>query len=144
MTSVINSVNVKMLNPMPWKNGKLPFLKLLILVFHFTLIILIFNAQNLYLLFLTLSVLSRFFFYRKYVLVPADKDAINVVVVWRLYYVDTLKPEIISTNPYKLQASLSEKVVVDGHGCHTALKLGVKAKENQDKLPTLNWLPNLH
>ena len=45
---------------------------------------------------------------------------------------------------YKLQPSLSEKVIVDGHGCHTALHFGVKAKENQDKVPTLYWLPKLH
>ena len=35
-------------------------------------------------------------------------------------------------------------MVVDGHGCHTALRFGVKAKENQDKVPTLYWLPKLH
>ena len=29
-------------------------------------------------------------FYRNYVLVPADKAANNVVVVWRLYYFNTL------------------------------------------------------
>ena len=29
---------------------------------------------------------------------------------------------------------MNEKVVVDGHGCHTALNFGVKAKENEDKL----------
>ena len=40
-------------------------------------------------------------------------------------------------NAYQLQASLNEKVVVDGHECHTALKFGDKANENQDKLPTL-------
>ena len=28
--------------------------------------------------------------------------------------------------------------------CHTALHFGVKAKENQDKVPTLYWLPKLH
>ena len=33
---------------------------------------------------------------------------------------------------------------VDGHGCQTALHFGVKAKENQDKVPTLYWLPKLH
>ena len=37
-----------------------------------------------------------------------------------------------------------ERVIVDGHGCHTALHFGVKAKENQDKVPTLYWLPKLH
>ena len=77
----------------------------------------------------------------KYVFVPADKAANNVVVVWQSYYVDTLKRELISTNAYKLQVSLSERIIVDEHGCHTALCFGVKAKENQDKIHTLYWLP---
>ena len=79
-----------------------------------------------------------------YVLVPADKAANNVVVVWRLYYINTLKRELVDTNAYKLQPSLSERVIVDGHGCQTALNFGVKAKDNQDKVPTLYWLPKLH
>ena len=33
-------------------------------------------------------------------------------------------------------------MVVDGHGCHAALHFGVNAEENQDKNPTLYWLPN--
>ena len=61
-----------------------------------------------------------------------------------MYYIPTLKRELVDTNGYKLQPSLSEKVIVDGHDCHTALHLGVKAKENQDKVPTLSWLPKLH
>ena len=40
--------------------------------------------------------------------------------------------------------SLSEGVVVDGHGFHTALHFGFKAIENQNKVPTLYWLPKLH
>ena len=44
----------------------------------------------------------------------------------------------------KLQPSLSERVIVDGHGCHTAQHFGVKAKENQDKVPTLYWFTKLH
>ena len=43
-----------------------------------------------------------------------------------------------------MQPSFSGKVVVDGHGCHTALNFGVKAKENHDKVPTLYWSPKLH
>ena len=35
------------------------------------------------------------------------------------------------------------RVVVYGHGCHTALHLGFTAK-TQDKAPTLYWLPKLH
>ena len=70
----------------------------------------------------------------KYVLVPADKATNNFVVVWRLYYVDTLKCELIDTNAYKL----------NGHGCSTTLHFGAKVKENQDNVPTLYWLPKLH
>ena len=51
-----------------------------------------------------------------------------------MYYIDTLKRELIDTNAYKLQASLSERVVVDEHGCHTTLHVGVKAKVNQDRV----------
>ena len=76
-----------------------------------------------------------------YVLVPAYKAAKNVVFVRRLYNINTLKRELVDTNACKLQPSLSERVIVNGHGCHTALHFGLKAKENQDKVPTLYWLP---
>ena len=36
-------------------------------------------------------------FHGKYVLVPADKAANNVVVVWRLHYINTLKQELRET-----------------------------------------------
>ena len=39
----------------------------------------------------------------------------------------------------RLQTSLTEKVVVDGHGCQKTLNFGVKYK-----VPVLNWLPKLH
>ena len=64
-----------------------------------------------------------------YVLVPAD---------------NTLKRELVDTNAFKLQTSKSERVIVDGHSCHTAQHFGVKAKENQDKVPTLYLLPKLY
>ena len=40
-------------------------------------------------------------FHRKYGLVPADKAANNVVVVWRLHYINTLKQELGGTKAYK-------------------------------------------
>ena len=40
-------------------------------------------------------------FHRKYVLVPADKAANNVVVVRRLHYINTLKQELSGTKAYK-------------------------------------------
>ena len=61
-----------------------------------------------------------------------------------MYYIESLTREIIDTNTYKLQASLSERAVVDGHGCHTPLHFNVKAKETQDKAPMLDSLPSLH
>ena len=51
---------------------------------------------------------------------------------------------LLTLMPKKLQPSLSDRVIVDGHRCHTALHFGVKAKENQDRVPTLYWLPKLH
>ena len=39
-------------------------------------------------------------------------------------YINTLKRELDDTNAYKPQP-LSERVVVDGHGCNTALHFGV-------------------
>ena len=48
------------------------------------------------------------------------------------------------TCQYKMKPSLRELVIVDGHGCHTALHFGIKAEENHDKVPTLYWLPKLH
>ena len=40
-------------------------------------------------------------FHRKYVLVPADKAANNVVVVCRLHYINTLKQELNGTKAYE-------------------------------------------
>ena len=48
-----------------------------------------------------------------------------------MYYINTLKRELVDTNAYKPQPS-------------SALHFGVKAKEYQDKVPTLYWLPKLH
>ena len=123
--------------------GRLTNLKVLILVLHFILVILIFCPPKPKSSFRHLKQGIQDF-HMKYVLVPADKAANNVVVVWRLYYVDTLKLELICTNAYKLQVSLSGKVVADRHGCHTALKFGVNAKQNHCKVPTLYLLPKLN
>ena len=42
-------------------------------------------------------------FHRKYVLVPADKAASNVVVVWLLHYINALKHELSGTKAYKVE-----------------------------------------
>ena len=46
-------------------------------------------------------------FQRKYVLVPADKAANKVLVVWRLHYIDILKQELNGTKAYEQTSGLS-------------------------------------
>ena len=49
-------------------------------------------------------------FHRKYVLVPADKAANNVVVVCRIHYVNTLKQELNGTRVYE-ETSIDEEFI---------------------------------
>ena len=46
--------------------------------------------------------------YRKYVLVPADKAANNVVVVCRVHYINTLKHKLNGTMAYE-ETSIDER-----------------------------------
>ena len=61
-------------------------------------------------------------FHRKYVLVTADKAANNVVAVWRLHYIDTLKQELCGTKVYE-QTSEKEKSVINNNIFHNATGL---------------------
>ena len=79
-------------------------------------------------------------FHRKYVLVAADKAANNVVVVWRLHYINTLKQELSGTKAYK-ETSEKEKSVVNGHCNHLALKfLYVLRNTKTDFLRCIGYL----
>ena len=82
-------------------------------------------------------------FHRKYVLVPADKAANNVVVVCWLHYINTLKQELNGTKAYE-ETSKDEKSVVYSHSNKIPKKFAVYVKERQDRLPTMYWLPKLH
>ena len=82
-------------------------------------------------------------FHRKYVLAPADKAANNIVVVWRLYYINTLIQEFGSTKTYK-RISTEKRSIVNTHSIDITAKFAVIVKEKQDRLPTLYWLPKLH
>ena len=82
-------------------------------------------------------------FHRKYVLAPADKAANNVVVVWRLYYINTLIQEFGSTKTYE-RISTDERSIANIHSIDITAKFAVSIKEKQDRLPTLYWLPKLH
>ena len=82
-------------------------------------------------------------FHRKYVLVPADKAANNVVVVCRLHYINNLKHELDGTRAYK--ETDSDKIsVVNAHLNKLPVKFSVFVNEGQNKLPTMYWLPKLH
>ena len=63
-------------------------------------------------------------FHRKYVLVPADMAANNVVVVCRLHYVNTLKQELNGTKAYE-ETSIDEKSVVYSHSNEIPNKFAV-------------------
>ena len=45
----------------------------------------------------------------------------------------TLKSKFIGTHAYNLHASLSERVVVEGHDCHTALMFVSKLKKTKTR-----------
>ena len=82
-------------------------------------------------------------FHRKYVLAPADKAANNVVVVRRLYYINTLIQELGSIKTYE-RISTDERSIANTHSIDITAKFAVSTKEKQDRLPTLYWLPKLH
>ena len=82
-------------------------------------------------------------FHRNYVLAPADKAANNVIVVRRLYYINTLIQEFGSTKTYE-RIFTDERSVVNTHSVDITAKFAVSVKEKQDGLPTLYWLPKLH
>ena len=73
-------------------------------------------------------------------MVPADKAANNVVVVYRFHCINTLKQELNGTKAYE-ETSIDEKSVVYSHSNKIP---NVDVKERQDRLPTVHWLPKLH
>ena len=73
-------------------------------------------------------------FYRKYVLVPADKAA---------NYIVTLKQELSGTKAYE-QTSEKEKSVINNHIFHNATRFDVSVNEDHEMLSTFYWLHKLH
>ena len=75
-------------------------------------------------------------------MVLVDKAAINIVVVFLLHYINTLK----KPNDIKAckETFTDEKTVVNSHSNELPYKCAVNVKERQDKLPTIYWLPMLH
>ena len=69
-------------------------------------------------------------------LTPADKAGNNVVVVWRLHYINALIQEFGSTKAYK-RISIDE--TSNSHSIDTTAKFALNIKENEDKFPKLYW-----
>ena len=76
-------------------------------------------------------------------MVAVDKAANNIGVVCRLHYINTLKQELNDTKAYE-ETSTDEKSVVYSHSNEIPNKFAVDAKERQNRLPTMYWLPKLH
>ena len=82
--------------------------------------------------------IQEFHWHMKYVLAPADKAANNVVVVWRLYYINTLKQELGSTKTYE-RISTDERSIVNTHSIDITAKFAVSIKEKQDRLRYIGY-----
>ena len=67
----------------------------------------------------------------------------NIVVVCRLYYVNTLKQELDRTRAYQ-KTDTDEMSVVNAYLNEYSAKFSVCVNEGQDKLPTMYWLPKLY
>ena len=59
------------------------------------------------------------------------------------HYINTLIQELGSTKTYE-RISNDEISIVNTYSIDITAKFAVSIRENQDKLPTLYWLPKLH
>ena len=60
-----------------------------------------------------------------------------------MHYINTLKQELSGTKAYE-QTSAEEKSVINHHIFQNATRFGVSVDEDQERLPTVYWLPKLH
>ena len=76
-----------------------------------------------------------------YVLVPADKVANNVIVVWKKYYIDTLVKElginsVNSNSPTYVPIDHSFETIVKSHN-QFITSVGLEVSEEDQNLPYL-------
>ena len=60
-----------------------------------------------------------------------------------MHYIDTLKQKLSGTKAYE-QTFRKETSVINNHIFHNATRFAVSVNEDQERLPTFYWLPNLH
>ena len=84
-----------------------------------------------------------------FVLVPADKAANNVIVVCKMYYIETLIKELginttnISPNSTYIPSTDSFHEILKSH-CKFIESVGLEMSEKDKNLPYLYWTPKLH
>ena len=75
---------------------------------------------------------------------PADKAVNGVVVVWRHYYIDTLKRELGGAEACgRISAGGGSVVNARSIGIAAGFAVSIGGGGGQDRLPTLYWLPGL-
>ena len=83
----------------------------------------------------------------KYVVVPADKAANNIVFVCKKYYYDCIINELgiskTSTNSTYKQTMLTKKEILANHKSFMT-NFNIKTNDVQNDLPSLYWIPKLH
>ena len=77
---------------------------------------------------------------KRFVFVPAETTANNVVMVCRKYYTDVLTNEILNSSSFKSVRSTEMHIV--NNRIITASQL--KASSEHLKVHTMYWLPKLH
>jgi len=77
---------------------------------------------------------------KKFVFVPADKAANNVVVVCKKYYIEVLRNELANSSTF-VETESDVRDIIDDHLLHTEM---LEAKSQDCNVPTMYWLPKLH
>ena len=76
----------------------------------------------------------------KYVFVPVDKAANNVIIIRKRYFVDVLNGELNSTSTYVPSQLTNDRLIL--RNIDTLAKINVKI--DKCEMPTFYWLPKLH
>ena len=82
--------------------------------------------------------------HKKYVLVPADKAANNVIVVCRKYYLDVILRELNTTSTYEKVSKDGRDIVVEHVNYLRQNGIDIHVDQEHERLPSFYWLPKLH
>ena len=82
----------------------------------------------------------------KYVLVPADKAANNIIFVCKYYYIHTLMEELGINSGTNLNSTQDPTVdeIIQTHATTLEDVLDIKLQQREKNLPQIYWIPKLH